>query len=845
MFSVFVMTFTHSSSLESTLSNKISALEDSVDHSQEIGLNAFFDNATEVGQWDKSYGELQNVVVKGTTAFAASRHDGLIAFDISNSSLPLKIGQYILPEDELVEFVAIDGNTAYLCCNYYGIVTVDVTDPTNLQFLDSYNDGASTHEVIVDSGYAYVAAGWDGIEILDVSDPSDISEIGSIYEGSFFLSVIEKYGNYILTTDNGGPDMKIVNVTLPTSPTEVTTFAASSIINDIRINDDYAYLIRAHNCEIVNLSIIDTPISEVNYSLAFTMATAEIESDILYVGGYYGFAIYNISNPIVPVWLSSKGTTESVVVRRLCINNTNLIISLQSKGFEIFDVTDKSSTVLLGAFLNYGDFCDVDIDEDLAFVVSTNGFLIFNISDKEDPYLVNFTQIFSDNYLGQSIIVEGEIVYFVHRYFLYIYDVSSPSNPVLLNDSLNVGQTYDMVINGNYLFLAQLNKMSIIDISVPTTPVVAKSFSTGVNAYDMAFKDNYMYLASYGNGITIVDVTDVFNPSIFNTIDPGGNTLSCYIDGNYLFAYSSTIGLYVLDITDTNSITQIDSVPISGFILNSDIMTEGQYLYLSKEEYGLYIFDKSDPANLVSAGRFSDDSGQIFGFKVSEGKIFTADFNDGLEIIIHDSDGDGLSNYEEIEIYFTDPDDSDSDDDGFDDKEEVELGVDGFITNPNSQDTDSDGLSDPVEMANNTDPTDSDTDDDLIPDGYEIDNGLDPLVDDAGDDEDLDTLTNLEEYNLGTDPNDTDTDDDNIDDYEETVAGTDGFVTDPTDADTDGDGIDDDVEIVNGTDPTDPNDPPTSTPSPTPTGGLSWLLVFGLALLSFSALIVLRLKRRK
>ena len=51
---------------------------------------------------------------------------------------------------------------------------------------------------------------------------------------------------------------------------------------------------------------------------------------------------------------------------------------------------------------------------------------------------------------------------------------------------------------------------------------------------------------------------------------------------------------------------------------------------------------------------------------------------------------------------------------------------------------------------------------------FETSVGLDPEVDDASDDEDIDGLTNLEEFEVGTDPNLSDTDMDTLPDgYED------------------------------------------------------------------------------
>lgn len=132
----------------------------------------------------------------------------------------------------------------------------------------------------------------------------------------------------------------------------------------------------------------------------------------------------------------------------------------------------------------------------------------------------------------------------------------------------------------------------------------------------------------------------------------------------------------------------------------------------------------------------------------------------------------------------------------------------------------------------------ADSDGDGMPDDYESANGLNPAVNDADDDLDGDTLSNLAEY-LGPDgtpntgdetlPNQSDTDGDSLSDGFERANGTnplladsdsDGLTdavesgtgqfvdasntgTDPLDADSDGDGVSDGVEVSDGTNPND------------------------------------------
>ena len=80
-----------------------------------------------------------------------------------------------------------------------------------------------------------------------------------------------------------------------------------------------------------------------------------------------------------------------------------------------------------------------------------------------------------------------------------------------------------------------------------------------------------------------------------------------------------------------------------------------------------------------------------------------------------DSDGDGLSNEEEI-AYGTNPYKSDSDDDGLSDYEEIYT----HKTSPVLADTDGDGIFDFEELTLNLNPNNADTDGDGLTDFEEI-----------------------------------------------------------------------------------------------------------------------------
>ena len=139
-----------------------------------------------------------------------------------------------------------------------------------------------------------------------------------------------------------------------------------------------------------------------------------------------------------------------------------------------------------------------------------------------------------------------------------------------------------------------------------------------------------------------------------------------------------------------------------------------------------------------------------------------------------DSDGDGLNDGDEFNIFKTDPLSIDSDSDNLTDKEEVKK----YKTNPLISDTDYDGLSDFSEVNQyKTDPLNADTDGEGLADGDEI------MI-------------------YKTNPLNADSDNDGLNDSEEIFA----HKTDPLNKDTDYGSIDDFAEIKSGTNPLDSSD---------------------------------------
>ena len=180
-----------------------------------------------------------------------------------------------------------------------------------------------------------------------------------------------------------------------------------------------------------------------------------------------------------------------------------------------------------------------------------------------------------------------------------------------------------------------------------------------------------------------------------------------------------------------------------------------------------------------------------------DGLLNTEEKQIGTNPLNRDTDGDGLSDGDEVHKYRTNPLLKDTDGDGLSDYEEIFK----YMTDPLKKDTDGDGLSDGDEVLKyKTEPLKTDTDGDGLGDGDEVlKYSTDPLKIDT----DNDKLSDGDEVlKYRTDPLRLDTDSDGLKDGDEILK----YHTDPLRADTDGGGMPDGKEIQLGLNPLDPSD---------------------------------------
>jgi len=142
---------------------------------------------------------------------------------------------------------------------------------------------------------------------------------------------------------------------------------------------------------------------------------------------------------------------------------------------------------------------------------------------------------------------------------------------------------------------------------------------------------------------------------------------------------------------------------------------EGTFLYMPNRDYtgsDAFTYTITDPVG-------NEDTASVT-ISVQVGADNPSDPN------FFDSDGDGIYDIEETDIYQTDPYAADTDEDGLSDGWELFWGLDPLTADDPEADPDNDGLSNLSENQYKTNPNNCDTDGDGISDGDEVKQGSDP-----------------------------------------------------------------------------------------------------------------------
>ena len=288
----------------------------------------------------------------------------------------------------------------------------------------------------------------------------------------------------------------------------------------------------------------------------------------------YGLLIINISDPVNPMLLSQY----DFFTRNVFIENNTAYIS-GGEGLLVLDVSDPTSPTELGNYTAF-DPAGISYSENLVYIGHRYyGLKIINVSDPTSPFLEG-EYLEGSNQDYDDIFVSGVTAYVADYQGrnLKVINVTNPSMPELLTKISYIspnGGPNDVFVLNDLLYLSIYDGgLKIYNVSDPSNPILMDEYNISGFYSGVCAEGDIAYLSNYNSGISILNVS---NPSLiekiasFEYIDA---PYSVYIEDGFLFSGYGNDGVLIID---------------PGFDTDEDGIPDGY-----ERSYGLDYIDPSD-----------------------------------------------------------------------------------------------------------------------------------------------------------------------------------------------------------------------------------------------------------
>lgn len=506
------------------------------------------------------------------------------------------------------------------------MITSETGSSLNINFEFVSHFGGLISDVVVAENYTYIGQGQDFV-VLNTSNITDPSPAGRLNTFSL-IKEIEISGNYAYLTDFEN-SLLIVNITHHSSPTLESRFNLTGNLTNLAVTGNYAYIVKENNSLLmVDISDPRSPALVEVYSNPYITSISDLD-----VAGNYtylldrnnGLFIVDITNPRYKKLINMYDNVNKSKDLGVWGNYAYLI---NESGFlEILDISDPFNIALAGSYdvgiLPYS----FTVEEKYAYVTSLSGLFIVDINDPSSPALKGIY----NSQGAKRIDIEDNYAYLISDNSLMIVDITEPSYPIIGGRYDSVGKVDSVSVKDNYAYLAKGDEgLLIVDLNDLSVPKIAHICDFDNYIYNVYLVDNYAY-ATYENGLALVNITDPHEPEIVSTLNISANISDVVIAGNYAYVMDKNTGLAILDISVPSSPSLISNYKSSDYTKN--VAVAGNYAYISHENNNsIEILNISVPSSPVFENIYMTP-GSVYGIAVAGDYAYLASGEKGLAIL--------------------------------------------------------------------------------------------------------------------------------------------------------------------------------------------------------------------
>jgi len=521
-----------------------------------------------VGRVDTPHTALQ-VAVVGDIALVADHNSGLRLVDIGDPRAPRELSSLDL-EGTAREVAAI-GDTAYVWANYQ-IKIIDISRPLEPRVIGSFLPDTWVNDMTIHQDLAYIATYYEGLKIFDASEPREPVLLGEHNPYSSTYSAVAVHNDRVFLGVEDGIDfsgdvaLNTVNVSDPTNPVGTSYLSIGLFGNSIRSLTVHGDLLLAaaegDGLRVYNTNSGDHLSEAGSYDVPGTGDQLTVSNTILYLGskGEYGdgVRIFGTDHPSEPALLGATDDLQpAIAIADLAVADDTLylivddfhrvgpmftvdvtdptspsgaadtgfeataldvsngyLFAVEPRALQVYDLSESLAPVLVGSAPVPGECNGIDVDGDLAFVVSEieygdpGGLYIFDVNDKANPMMIGSLEDFA---FSKLVAVQNSFAYIADRGHLSVVDVSNPSLPIQVGE-LHI-PSYGpkaIAVEGDTVLWSLLGSggdhrqyVHIIDVGNPAAPRRRSRLLIDTSSIEAA--NGLFYLADKDGGFRIID----------------------------------------------------------------------------------------------------------------------------------------------------------------------------------------------------------------------------------------------------------------------------------------------------------------------------------------------------
>jgi hypothetical protein len=343
--------------------------------------------------------------------------------DISSPHTPNPLGFYnffATSYHKSINYVCTFGNYMYATADNM-LKIIDLSSPASPVEAGAYTVINTFNDIAVYENCAYISADYSGMAVMDISDiskPSIISRYG--YTGSNVRNVnILGHCLYMSFIDSNGLDkVKVLDVSISTSPAEIGEISASSV-------DTYN------------------------------------TGDTLYMLGNYNFQEINISSP-THARDRSFFSRDIYSAHCIAVNKHYAFIATGQDELDILDLSSNEYYIpFLGKYISDSRIYDIYALENYVYLATEKGMKILDVSNPQSPVVTG--GYMPDNEVVYRIYISGKYAY------LFGHDLSIIDISLFTPTEVGYYNTYvlNYCVSGNYIFITSGSDVCILKYTSP------------------------------------------------------------------------------------------------------------------------------------------------------------------------------------------------------------------------------------------------------------------------------------------------------------------------------------------------------------------------------------------